>query len=93
MFDQDTLNAEFRELIASTENVHTVQEAKNFMQKLEQLDSSSFEEIEQVIIENIDASHIVEAAFSDEPVKNTFSEINKAFAYGVNEYLKVWRNY
>ena len=96
MIDQDVVNAEhadFRELIESTDNVHTVQEAKAFMQKLEQIDLEGFEEIEETIIENIDAGNIFDGAFSDEPVKNTFSEINKAYSYGVNEYLKTWRNY
>ena len=93
MIDQDVLNADFRELIAATDNVHTVQEAKEFMQKLEQIDSDGFDEIEESIIENIDQSRIVEAAMSDDKSRHVFSEINKAFTYGVNEYLKVWRNY
>ena len=93
MIDQDTINSDFRELIAATENVHTVSEAKEFLQKLEYIDNEAFEEIEQTITENIDASHIFEAAMSDDKVRNTFSEINKAFAFGVNEYLKTWRSF
>ena len=94
--DQDTVNAEhadFRELIESTDNVHTVQEAKAFMQKLEQIDLEGFEEIEETIIENIDPSKIFDGSYSDDKVKNTFSEINKAYSYGVNEYLKTWRSF
>ncbi len=93
MIDQDTINEDLKELIAATDNVSLVQEAKEFMQKLEKIDSEAFDEIEESIIENIDAGHIFDNAFSDEPVKNTFSEINKAFAYGVNEYLETWRNF
>ena len=93
MIDQDTINEDLRNLIAETENVSVVSEAKDFLQKLEQLDKDAFEEIEQVITENIDQSHIFDGAYSDESVRNTFSEINKAFAYGVNEYLETWRNF
>jgi len=93
MIDQDTINEDLRNLIAETINVHTVQEAKNFLNQLEQIDAEAAEEIEETIIENIDQSHIVEAARSDDKVRNTFSEINKAFAYGVNEYLKTWREF
>ena len=91
--DQDTVNADFRELIASTENVHTVQEAKNFMQKLIDIDGEAFERIEQEITENIDRSEVFDVAYSDDPKGNFELKMNECFAYGVNEYLKTWRDY
>ena len=86
-------NNELRQLIAATDDVSLVQEAKEFMQKLEKIDAESCEWVKETIIENIDPSKIFDGSYSDDKVKNTFSEINKAYAYGVNEYLKVWRNY
>ena len=87
------MNSKLRELIAATDDVSLVQEAKDFMQKLEWIDAEGCEGIKDTIIENIDPSKIFDGSYSDDKVKNTFSEINKAYSYGVNEYLKTWRRF
>ena len=97
MIDQDTIHADLRELIKATDNVSVIQEAKNFLRALVQIDEEAHDSIVDEIVthisKNIDAGIIYDAGNSDDPVHNVFSELNKAWSYGVNEYLKTWRSF
>jgi len=87
------MNEDLKDLIAETDNVHTIQEAKDFLQKLEALDEAGYDSVVEDIIENICVGNLYDAGNSDDKVRNVFSELNKAWSFGVNEYLKVWREF
>ena len=87
------MNEDLKDLIAETDNVHTIQEAKDFLQKIEIIEQEHHDEIVENIMENICRGNIYDAGNSDDKVRNVFSELNKAWSFGVNEYLKVWREF
>ena len=87
------MNEDLKDLIAGTDNVHTIQEAKDFLQKIEIIEQEHHDEIVENIMENICRGNIYDAGNSDDKVRNVFSELNKAWSFGVNEYLKVWRDF
>jgi hypothetical protein len=79
---------ELEEFIKATQNVSTIQEAKGLLRDLKNVCEMGHEYVTTDIAENIDQSKIVEAALSDDPKKEVFTEISAAFVDSINEYLK-----
>ena len=79
---------ELEEFIKEAQNVSTIQEGKELLRDLKNVCEMGHEYVTTDIAENIDQSKIVDAALSDDPKKEVFTEISEAFVDSINEYLK-----
>ena len=93
MIDQDSIQEDFRELIAATDDVKTISQCKEFIKSVSHLSDSWADEIEDEIKSEICLDELYLNVNSDETVRNTFNELTITWTEAVNGFLKTWRDY